>query len=79
MNGLIRKAKTLKPLIRIGKKGITDAQVKELNKLLSNRRLVKIRMFKSSGLEKKQAAEELAVKTRSSIISSIGNTLVLYR
>lgn len=43
-----RSQRSLKPTIRIGKKGITDEQLKEILKQLEARETVKIQSFKIS-------------------------------
>jgi RNA-binding protein len=75
------EASQLKPIINIGKNGITDAVVEEIRKHLKANRLIKIKMLKSSREEKDTTtiAEELAQVTASQIIEIRGNNVVLYR
>ncbi len=74
------EASHIKPLINIGKNGITDSFLEELKKQLKERHLVKIKVLRSakeSGI--KETAEELAGLTRSTVIDIRGNSLVLYK
>lgn len=75
------EASQLKPIINIGKNGITDAVVEEIRKHLKANRLIKIKMLKSSREEKDTTtiAGELAQVTASQIIEIRGNNVVLYR
>ena len=75
------KAKRLDPVLRVGKGGISESFVVELKKVLNKRKLVKIKLLRSSFQdgEKKELAMQLSEKTNSEIIDFVGNTVVLYR
>ncbi len=78
---LKNEATKIKPLINVGKNGITDSVLEEINKQVKANRLVKIKMLKSSsGAEDiKVSAEKLAEATRTTVIDVRGSTVVLYR
>ena len=48
------KAKTLEPVVRIGKSGLTDSMIGEINKNLIKRKLIKIKLLKSPGDKNKK-------------------------
>ncbi|AKB52617.1 RNA-binding protein YhbY [Methanosarcina barkeri str. Wiesmoor] len=75
------EANQLSPILNIGKNGITDTLIEELNKQIKANRLVKIRVLKSAeeGKDLKAIAEEIAAATRSTVIEVRGRTVVLYR
>ena len=73
------KAKTLEPVVRIGKSGLTENIVKEINKNLSKRKLIKIKLLRSSYEDKGKFIESIVQATKSELIESIGNVIVLYR
>jgi RNA-binding protein len=75
------EANQLSPILNIGKNGITDTLVEELNKQIKANRLVKVRVLKSAeeGKDLKAIAEEIAAATRSTLIEVRGRTVVLYR
>ena len=73
------EAVQLKPIIHIGKNGITDATVEELKKQIKANRLVKVKMLKSSGVDNKTLAQQLADATKATLIEVRGSTAVLYR
>lgn len=75
------KAPLLKPLARIGKAGLNEGQLKELDKLLKKHKLVKVKLLKPflEDKDKKDAAKELAEKTRSKIVQQVGFSVVIYR
>jgi len=75
------EANQLAPILNIGKNGVTDALIEELNKQIKANRLVKVRVLKSAedGKDLKDIAEEIAAATRSNLIEVRGRTVVLYR
>ncbi len=74
-------AKSIEPTLRIGKQGITEAQIKELKKQLLARKLVKIKFLQSFLKEKdrKEAAIEIADKTGAKVIDLTGFMLSIYK
>lgn len=81
MKEIIKKAMLLEPSVRIGKDGITYSTVKEVEKLLKKRKLIKVKFLKTAleKSDKKEIAKQLAAKTKSSIIQQVGFVVVLYR
>ncbi|WP_292463121.1 YhbY family RNA-binding protein [Methanolobus sp.] len=75
------EASSIKPILNIGKNGITDAVVEEIKKQVKAYRLVKIKMLKTTpeGEDVKEAAQKLAEVTGTTLIEVRGSTVVLYR
>jgi RNA-binding protein len=75
------EANQLSPILNIGKNGVTETLIEELNKQIKANRLVKVRVLKSveEGKDLKTIAEEIAASTRSTLIEVRGRTVVLYR
>ena len=75
------KAVELKPIIWIGKSGLTDNAIKEIKLQLKKKKLIKVKFLKSIVKEKnkKELFKELASKTGSRIIHQVGFVVVLYR
>ena len=73
------KAKTLEPVVRIGKSGLTENIVKEINKNLSKRKLIKIKLLRPSYEDKRKFIDSIVQATRSELIESVGNVVVLYK
>jgi RNA-binding protein len=73
-------AHDLKPLVLIGKEGITDRIVRATDEGLSQHELIKIKFidFKEKN-QKETLVGELVVKTGSAQIGMIGHTAILYR
>jgi RNA-binding protein len=75
------QANQISPILNIGKNGITDSLIEELNKQIKANRLVKVRVLKSAeeGKDIKTIANEIAEATKSTLIEVKGRTVVLYR
>ena len=75
------KAKTLEPVVRIGKSGLTDSMLGEITKNLIKRKLIKIKLLKSPGerKEKEDLIKSIVEKTQSELVDSVGNIIVLYK
>ncbi len=80
---LVRELKTrchaLKPVVRLGKQGITDAVVKELDLALAHHELLKIKVSGEDREERKLVVAQLCERTHSDCIQQTGSTAVLYR
>ena len=76
---LLRKlSHDLKPLIRIGKNGVTPATIANIDRALTDHELVKIKYLEHKD-QKKTLTRRITEETRSTLIDQIGNTATLYR
>ena len=66
-------------IIHIGKDGISENLIKQVNDALEARELVKGRVLENSLYTAREAAEILAEATESEVIQVIGYRFVLYR
>lgn len=73
------QSKSLKPFTSVGKQGLTDSFVAQITNYLKNHKICKIRLNKSflDSVDKKEAAKQIAEKTKSVIVDQIGFVLVL--
>jgi RNA-binding protein len=69
----------METILQVGKSGLTDNTVVQVNDALTARELIKLRALETSPLSAKEAAQELAEKTRSEVVQVIGTRFVLYR
>jgi len=67
------------PIFQIGKNGITDNFIKQVDDALEKREIIKIKVLNNSLLDAKEVASILAEKTNAEFVQSIGNKFVLYR
>ena len=72
-------ASIMDTILHVGKDGIGDNLVKQANDALEARELIKGRVLENSMLTAREAAEEIAVATRSEVVQVIGSKFVLYR
>jgi len=72
------QAHELKPVIMIGQAGLTDAVLKELNAALDTHELIKIKI-RAEREQRKSIKEKICIETKSELIQSIGQIIVIYR
>jgi RNA-binding protein len=79
MKEMSKKGKTLKPIIQIGKSGLTDSMVEHLKTLLKKRKVIKVKLLRSyiEGKDKKEVFNEIASKADAILVDTIGFVLVL--
>lgn len=63
----------------VGKEGLTDTIVDQIDKALTKRELIKIGTLETAPVEVREAALEIAEKTGSVVVQTIGSKMVLYR
>ncbi len=72
-------ANGIKSILQIGKNGINENFIKQVDDALEAREIVKINVLSNSFLDAKEAANEVADKTDSEFVQSVGNKFVIYR
>ena len=77
-SSLIKQSHTLNPRIWIGKKGLSDEIIDNVNMIIEKHELIKIKFvdFKDS---KQEIIDIISKKTDSTVVKIIGNIAVLYR
>ncbi len=66
-------------LYQVGKDGISENVVKQIDDALTARELIKGNVLENSMMSAREAAEELAAKTAAQVVQVIGNKFILYR
>ena len=72
-------ANSLETIMQIGKGGVTENVLKQIDDALNARELIKIKILNNSMLSAKDTANEIAESIRAEYVQSIGNKFVLYR
>lgn len=72
-------ASTEDTILQVGKNGIIDTLVIQVNDALRARELIKMKVQDGAMLSAAEAANELAEKTASEVVQVIGNKFVLYK
>lgn len=69
----------IEPIFQIGKSGVTDVLIEQLNNALEARELIKINILETVPSSKKDIAEEVSLKTNSVLVQILGNKVTLYK
>ena len=72
-------AATTETILQVGKGGVGDQLVKQVDDALTARELVKIHALETAPEEPGTLAQALADATRSEVVQVIGRRMVLYR
>ena len=77
---LKKEAQLLKPVLQIGKKGMGESVLIEIEKLFKKRSLVKIKILNNCPIEDKHAMINLITeRSQATLISVVGNVFTIYR
>ena len=72
-------AATTETILQVGKGGVGDQLVKQVDDALAARELIKLHVLESAPEEPGELAQALAGATGSQVVQVIGRRLVLYR
>lgn len=72
-------ANTMSPIFQIGKEGIEENFLKQIDDALEARELIKISVLNNSNYTAREASDELCKELGCEGIQSIGSKIVLYR
>jgi len=70
---------SLKPVIQVGKEGLTDRVIASISKALLDHELIKINILETALLERNEAAEEISTELKAEIVQILGRKVLLYR
>lgn len=73
------KAHHLTPIFQVGKGGVNDNMIKQIAEALEARELIKVSVLQNCEDHKNDVAEALVKGSRSQLVQTIGNTIVLYK
>jgi len=73
------KGNQMKPVIQVGKDGISSSLVEQVNETIEARELIKVRILNNSLYTAKEAAQELAKECGAEVVQVIGNVCLIYR
>lgn len=76
---LKKESHHLNPIFQVGKNGVTDNFIEQINEVLEKRELIKISVLQNCLEDKDDISEEISKSTNSNIVSIIGNTIIIYR
>lgn len=72
-------ASNYETIFQIGKGGISETLISQVDDALRKRELIKLRVLDNSMYTAREAAEEIASKTGADVVQVIGSRFVLYK
>ena len=72
-------ANTLKPITKIGKDGVTESFLDQLDAMLTSREIVKVTILETAGLDAKETANAICNALRAEFVQAIGFKFTIYR
>ncbi len=72
-------ANNIDPIFQLGKNGLTDNFIKQVEEALEAREIIKVKVLNNSPLDVEEVANDLAQRTGAEFVQSIGGKFVLYR
>ncbi|MBR6533280.1 MAG: ribosome assembly RNA-binding protein YhbY [Clostridia bacterium] len=72
-------ANDFETILQVGKMGISENTVKQVDDALEARELIKMSVLETSPLTSREAADELAKKVKADVVQVIGRKFILYR
>lgn len=72
-------ANSMETIFQVGKGGINDQLIKQVDEALEKRELIKLRVLETSPVTSREAADEIALAVKADVVQVIGSRFVLYR
>ncbi len=66
-------------IVQIGKGGINDQIIKQIDDALTARELIKLRVLETAPVSSREAADDTAQKVGADVVQVIGTRFILYR
>ncbi|MBQ9109066.1 MAG: ribosome assembly RNA-binding protein YhbY [Oscillospiraceae bacterium] len=72
-------ANPIETILQVGKSGVGEQLIKQVDDALTARELIKLRVLETAPGSVREIAEELAQATKAEVVQTIGTRFVLYR
>lgn len=76
LKGLAQK---IEPLVIVGKNGINENVINQINEVLEARELIKIKVLKNADFKAADVGNEIAADVKAELVQTVGGMVVLYR
>lgn len=73
------QANTMETILHVGKSGVIDTFIKQVDDALTAREMIKIKILDTAPVTPKEAAAQIAEKVGCEVVQVIGTKAVLYR
>lgn len=77
-NYLRKLAHNLKPVVQVGRQGLSDLVIAKVNQELAAHELIKVKFIDFQD-QKHELTDELVAQSNSTLVRLIGNVAILYR
>ena len=72
-------ANSLEPIFQVGKGGINDQLIRQIDETLEKRELIKLTTLENTPETSKEAADIIAHKTGADVVQVIGRKIILFK
>ena len=72
-------ANSMETIFQVGKGGINEQLIKQVDEALEKRELIKLRVLETSPITSREAADEIALSVKADVVQVIGSRFVLYK
>ena len=72
-------AHNLDPLFQLGKSGLTENFIKQVEEALETKELIKIKILQNCDLDPRETANEIVEELNAEFVQSIGSKFVIYK
>lgn len=73
------EANKLKPIFQVGKSGVNENMIIQINEALEKRELIKVSILQNCMEDKETVAKQLVDGTQAILVQIIGSNIVLYK
>lgn len=73
------KANTIKPIFQVGKSGVHENMITQMNEALEKRELIKVTVLNNCMEDHEDVVDHIIKDTAASLVQVIGNNIVLYK
>ncbi len=73
------KAHHLTPIFQVGKGGVNENMIRQIDDALEARELLKVSVLQNCEMDRREVSEILIEGTGAELVQIIGNTIVLYK
>lgn len=70
---------SLKPVIQVGKDGLSEKVLASISKSLDDHELIKINVLETACLSREDASERIATELNAGVVQTLGRKILLFR
>lgn len=70
---------SLKPVIQVGKDGLSAAVLSSISKALDDHELIKVNVLETADLDRKEASQQISSTLNAEVVQTLGRKILLFR